>query len=48
MSVNTDGRPTTAGRGCFLGVSVVEAADTEPLERGDGEFAKEAKALVPA
>jgi hypothetical protein len=40
--------PTTVGGGCFLGVSVVEAADTETLERGYGEFAKEAKALVPA
>ena len=38
--------PTTVGSGCFLGVSVVEAADTETLERGYGEFAKEAKALV--
>ena len=40
--------PTPVGGGCFLGVSVVEAADTETLERGYGEFAKEAKALVPA
>jgi hypothetical protein len=39
--------PTTVGGGCFLGVSVVEAADTVTLERGDGAFAKEAKALVP-
>jgi hypothetical protein len=39
--------PTTVGGGCFLGVSVVEAADTVPLERGYGEFAKEAKALAP-
>ena len=33
--------------GCFLGVSVVEAADTVTLERGYGEFAKEAKVLGP-
>jgi hypothetical protein len=39
--------PTTVGGGCFLGVSVVEAADTVTLERGYGEFAKEAKALMP-
>jgi hypothetical protein len=39
--------PTTVGGGCFLGVSVVEAADTETVERGSGECAKEAKALVP-
>ena len=39
--------PTTVGGGCFLGVSVVEAADTMTLERGYGEFAKEAKALAP-
>ena len=39
--------PTTVGGGCFLGVSVVEAADTATLERGYGEFAKEAKALDP-
>ena len=39
--------PTPVGGGCFLGVSVVEAADTVTLERGYGEFAKEAKALAP-
>ena len=39
--------PTTVGGGCFLGVSVVEAADTVTLERGDGACAKEAKALDP-
>ena len=39
--------PTTVGGGCFLGVSVVEAADTVTLERGYGECAKEAKALAP-
>jgi hypothetical protein len=39
--------PTTGGGGCFLGVSVVEAADMVTLERGYGEFAKEAKALAP-
>src|SRR5215475_3031399 len=40
--------PPTVGGGCFLGVSVVEAADTVTLEQGYGEFAKEAKALAPA
>ena len=40
--------PTTVGGGCFLGVSVVETADKVTLERGYGEFAKEAKALEPA
>jgi hypothetical protein len=39
--------PTTVGGGCFLGVSVVEAADTVTLARGEGEFTKEAKALAP-
>ena len=38
--------PTTVGGGCFLGVSVVEAADTVTLEQGYGEFAKEAKELA--
>jgi hypothetical protein len=40
--------PTTVGGGCFLGVRVVEAADTVTLEQGYGECAKEAKALDPA
>ena len=40
--------PTTVGGGCFLGVSVVEAADTVTLARGYGEFAQEVQALVPA
>jgi hypothetical protein len=40
--------PTTVGGGCCLGVSVVEAADTETVERGYGEFAQEAQALGPA
>jgi hypothetical protein len=40
--------PPTVGGGCFLGVSVGEAADTVTLERGDGACAKAAKALVPA
>jgi len=39
--------PTTVGAGCFLGVSVVAAADTPTLEAGYGEFAQEAHALVP-
>jgi hypothetical protein len=40
--------PTPVGGGCFLGVSVVEAADTVTLEPGYGACAKEAKALAPA
>ena len=40
--------PTPVGGGCFLGVSVVEAADTATVERGYGACAKEAKTLVPA
>ena len=40
--------PTTVGGGCFLGVSVVKAADTVTLERGSGECAKDAKDLEPA
>jgi hypothetical protein len=40
--------PTTVGGGCFLGVSVVAAADTTALETGYGEFAREAQALAPA
>jgi hypothetical protein len=39
--------PTTVGGGWCLGVSVVEAADTVTLERGDGACAQEAKALAP-
>ena len=39
--------PTTVGGGCFLGVRVVTAADTPLLEAGYGEFAREARALVP-
>jgi hypothetical protein len=39
--------PTTVGGGCFLGVSVVAAADTAALETGYGEFAQEAHALAP-
>lgn len=39
--------PTTVGEGCFLGVSVVTAADTTTLEAGYGEFVREAQALVP-
>ena len=39
--------PTTVGGGCFLGVSVVAAADTVALEMGYGEFAREARALAP-
>ncbi len=40
--------PTTVGAGCFLGVSVVAAADTTTLAAGDGECARAAQALVPA
>jgi hypothetical protein len=40
--------PTTVGGGCFLGGSVVEAAETVPVERGDGACAKAAQALAPA
>ena len=39
--------PTTVGGGCFLGVSVVAAADTAALETGYGACAREAQALVP-
>jgi len=39
--------PTTAAAGVFLGVSVVEAAGTEDLTAGYGEFAEEARALAP-
>jgi hypothetical protein len=39
--------PTTGGGGCCLGVSVVEAAATVPVEQGDGEWAKAAKARAP-
>ena len=39
--------PPTVGGGGFLGVSVVEAAETVTLERGDGACAKDAKALAP-
>ena len=40
--------PTTVGAGCFLGVSVVAAAETPTLEAGYGACAREAQALVPA
>jgi hypothetical protein len=40
--------PTTVGGGCFLGVRVVEAAETETVERGYGACAKAAKGLMPA
>ena len=40
--------PTPVGGGCFLGVSVVAAADTAALETGDGACAREAHALAPA
>lgn len=39
--------PTTVAAGCFLGVSVVERADTESLQQGYGEFAEEARLLAP-
>lgn len=40
--------PTTVAEGCFLGVSLVERADTESLQQGYGEFAAEARQLSPA
>lgn len=40
--------PTTVGGGCFLGVSVVAAAETTALEKGYGECAQEAQTLAPA
>jgi len=40
--------PTTVGVSCFLGVSVVAAADTAALETGYGEFAQEAHAFALA
>jgi hypothetical protein len=39
--------PPTVGGGCFLGASVVEAADTVTVERGYGELAQAAQALAP-
>lgn len=36
---------TTAGGGCFLGVTVVEKDDTEGLLAGYGEFASQARAV---
>ncbi len=39
--------PTTAAGGCFLGVSVVEKADTDSLQHGYGEFVAEARQLSP-
>lgn len=38
---------TTAGGGCFLGVTVVEKDDTEGLVAGYGEFASQARAVFP-
>jgi len=40
--------PITVGGGCFLGVSVVAAADTAALATGYSECAREAHALAPA
>jgi hypothetical protein len=40
--------PTTVGGGGFLGVSVVEAAETATVERGSGACAQAAKGLLPA
>ena len=39
--------PTTVGAGCFLGGSVVAAAETSTVEAGYGECARAAPALVP-
>jgi hypothetical protein len=38
---------TTAGGGCFLGLSVVEKDDTEGLVASYGEFADQARAVFP-
>jgi hypothetical protein len=42
-----DDVPTTVGGGGFLGVSVVEAAETATVERGSGACAQAAKGLLP-
>jgi hypothetical protein len=39
--------PTVVGGGCFLGVSVVEAPDSDALSAGYGEFAAAARQLAP-
>jgi hypothetical protein len=39
--------PTTAGGGCFLGITVSERDNTEGLQDAYGEFASEAKAVFP-
>ncbi len=39
--------PTTAAKGCFLGVGLTEAADGIALTQGYGEFQKEARLLDP-
>ena len=39
--------PTTAGGGCFLGITVSERDNTEGLQVAYGEFASEAKAIFP-
>ncbi len=39
--------PTTAGSGCFLGVTVARKEDTEALQAGYGEFAREAQEVFP-
>ncbi len=39
--------PTTAAQECILGASVVSSTSTDDLEKGYGDFAKEAKQLDP-
>lgn len=39
--------PTTAGGGCFLGITLSERDNTEGLQAAYGEFASEVKAIFP-
>jgi hypothetical protein len=39
--------PTTVGSGCFLGVDIVESAETTDLAQGYGTFRDEARVLNP-
>jgi hypothetical protein len=39
--------PTTAGGGCFLGITISEQDNTEGLQAAYGEFAQEAKVVFP-
>ena len=40
--------PTTVGSGCFLGMDIVESAETSDWVKGYGRFRDEALALNPA